>query len=69
MLIEGNQMEKVVALIVFITALRAEAQIQGNYTFEQEAPVNAPVYVFGSANEGNGQETVFFWNKTARKTL
>ena len=59
MLIEGNQMKKVVALIVFITALEAEAQIQGSYTFEREAPVDAPVYVYGSANEGNGQRNSF----------
>ena len=52
-------MKKVVALVVLLTALKAEAQVQGTYTFVREAPVNAPVYVFGSANEGNGQRNSF----------
>lgn len=67
MFIKGNQMKKVVALIVFITALEAEAQIQENYTFEQEAPVNAPVYVFGSANEGNGQRNSFLLEQNSEE--
>jgi len=52
-------MKKVITLLVFFTALEAEAQAQSAYTFEREAPSNAPVYVFGSANEGNGKRNNF----------
>lgn len=33
----------------------AKAQETDTYTIEQEAPADAPVVVFGSANEGNGR--------------
>ena len=38
-----------------LIAVWVKAQGTDTYTIEQEAPADAPVVVFGSANEGNGQ--------------
>jgi len=46
---------KYLAGVFCLTAVWAKAQETDTYTIEQEAPADAPVVVFGSANEGNGQ--------------
>lgn len=49
-------MRRVVFVCYFLFSLSyAYAQSKGRFFIEKEAPISAPVYVFGSANEGDGK--------------